>query len=199
MPIFHPAEPPGGSAALKEGLSKVFETATQVPTFRLLRRAGTIAHGPPHRVYTVGLHDLAERKLLSAAKDVSWNYPVFSDSTPVGEVEIGRTYPDRPDLAFKAFHRTPFTEATVAALDEAEKSASVAHADYEMRFLKIPSVYFAALWLHGPDDILVPLREPPGRLISNREYKELEVISALQPSVEGAIRFERQFERGEPV
>jgi hypothetical protein len=67
-----------------------------------------------------------------------------------------------------------------------------------MRFLKIPTVYFAALWLHvAEDDLLVPLREPPGRLKSNEEYREQEVISALQPAVEKAVRFERKWSAAE--
>src|SRR5205085_2044762 len=125
--------------------------------------------------------------------EVAWSYPVFVNSEPIGELEITSKSEDHVDLKVRAFHKTPFTQATVSALRNAEKSASTAHANYEMRFLKIPAVYFAALWLHAPeDDLLVPLREPPGRLDSNREYHEAEVISALQPAAEQAMRFEKE-------
>jgi hypothetical protein len=193
MPIYHPSEPPGGEAALRAGLTRLFaESPTHAPTYQLFGRPAQLAHGPPHKVYTVDLRDLAERKLLDAAMDVSWNYPVFADSEPVGELELGLPSTHEEELPFRAFHQTPFTAATVQALNRAEQSPFTAGMNYEVRFLKIPPVYFAALWLHAPkDDILVPLREPPGRLESNREYKEPEVIAALQPSVEQALRFER--------
>ena len=195
MPIYHPEEPAGGEAALRDGVTQ-FLTRPDVGDTHygfLLRGPVHIEHGPPHKVYTVSLRDLAERRLLDAATEVSWSYPLFANSEPIGELEIGALPPDEGELAARAFHKTPFTQATVAALREAEKSSSTTDEDYEVRFLKIPSVYFAALWLHAAkDDILLPLREPPGRLKSNQEYKEPDVISALRPDVEEALQFEKE-------
>jgi hypothetical protein len=194
MPIFHPKEPAGAEGAIRDGLTKFLTASvTGDERYAFMRREPVeVAHADPHRVYTVDLYDLAKSRLLKAAKEVAWSYPVFVNSEPIGELEMASE--NRADLKVRAFHKTPFTQAIVLALSNAEKSASTAHADYEMRFLKIPAVYFAALWLHAPkDDLLVPLREPPGRLESNHEYREEEIISALQPAAEQALRFEKEF------
>jgi hypothetical protein len=195
MPIFHPKEPVGAEGALRDGLTKFLTTSVSGdPRYAFMQRAPVqVAHAAPHKVYTVDVHDLVKNRLLKATKEVAWSYPVFVNSEPIGELEITSKSADEGRPKVRAFHKTPFTEATVSALSNAEKSASTAHANYEMRFLKIPAVYFAALWLHAPkDDLLVPLREPPGRLDSNHEYHEAEVISALQPAAEQALRFEKE-------
>jgi hypothetical protein len=199
MPIYHPKEPAGAEGALRDGLTK-FLTASVGGDERyafMQREPVEVAHAAPHRVYTVHLYDLAKSRLLKAATEVAWSYPVFVNSEPIGELEMASKSENRADLKVRAFHKTPFTQAIVLALSNAEKSASTRHENYEMRFLKIPAVYFAALWLHAPkDDLLVPLREPPGRLQSNHEYHEAEVISALQPAAEQALRFEKELGEG---
>src|SRR5205814_7734225 len=65
-------------------------------------------------------------------------------------------------LQFLGLTHGPFTGATVEALHAAERMPKVAAADYDMRLLKIPAVYLAALWLHADnDDILIPMGNPP--------------------------------------
>jgi hypothetical protein len=196
MPVIYPKEPEGGSEIVREGLLALSPEALE-RGFRFLAEPGQeISHGPPHPQYTVTLDDLAQGKLLSAAVETGWSYPLFAGDQPVGEVEIGPVSGKKEALAFKALHDSPFSKAATDALQNAARLDVVANEDYELRFLKIPPVYFAGLWLHGPsDDFLVPLREPPGRLEPNTLYPEKEVVAVLQPL---AVRVREFHERPPP-
>jgi hypothetical protein len=95
--------------------------------------------------------------------------------------------------------RGPFTEATLEALSVAEKMPIVAKAKYELRFLKAPAVYFAALWLHGEkQDVLIPMVDPPGGLKKNRAYSEEQVIKALRGIAQQNQNFHDNFREPRP-
>ena len=96
--------------------------------------------------------------------------------------------------------RGPFTAATIEALNAAEKLPRVAKAEYELRFLKAPAVYFAALWLHsGNDDILIPMVDPPGRLEKEpRLFGKRRSSKALREIADQNKRFHDNFKEPGP-
>jgi hypothetical protein len=102
------------------------------------------------------------------------------------------------ELEFLGLTHGPFTAATIEALTAAEKFPTVAKSDYELRLLKVPSVYLVALWLHGDDDILVPMASPPGGLKKNRAYSEGQVIKALSEIAAKTKRFHDAYEKNRP-
>ena len=194
MAITHPKEPEGGNAIVAESLSKLDTDKSMRGLSFAFPSIRQFAHTQPHKVYTVGLNDLAKGKLLSAAKETAWRYLLVADGKPVGEVELGSKTPSTQagdaDLEFKALNEGPFAEATFNTLRFAEKLDSVAREDYELRFLRIAAVYFAALWLHGKqDDLIIPMGKPPGGLKENTIYQESQVIEALHRVAETAKQF----------
>ncbi|MEO8306020.1 MAG: hypothetical protein ABI724_18065 [Betaproteobacteria bacterium] len=159
-----------------------------------------VSHSEPHPVYVVTLDDLVAGKLLDAAKQTGWRYLLVQNDVAVGEAEVGarraaargtKGGAKTAKLEFLGLTHGPFTDATIDALNAAERMPKVAKADYEMRLLKVPAVYLAALWLHGEDtDIVIPMGDPPGGLKKNRAYTEAGVIRALR----GVALQTRQFQ-----
>ena len=159
-------------------------------------RLEALSHSEPHPVYYVSLDALADGKLLAAATQASWRYLLVQDDAAVAEAELsvgrrGAKGAGAKPLAFLGLTHGPFTAATIESLGAAERLPQVAAADYELRLLKVPAVYLAALWLHGAnDDILVPMGDPPGGLKKNRPYTEAAVIKALRGVVEQTKGFQ---------
>ena len=163
-----------------------------------------VSHSEPHPVYVATLDDLAAGKLLDAAKQTGWRYLLVQNNVAVGEAEVGarrtgargaRGGAKTAKLEFLGLTHGPFTDATIDALNAAERLPKVAKADYELRLLKVPAVYLAALWLHGGDaDIVIPMGDPPGGLKKNRAYTEAGVIRALRSTVERTRQFQRTYD-----
>jgi len=185
MPIISRNIPRQGAARLAGHLTELLRekrTPSRMPEMRLEE----LSHSEPHPVYYVSLDALADGKLLAAATQASWRYLLVQDDAAVAEAELsvgrrGAKGAGAKPLAFLGLTHGPFTAATIESLGAAERLPQVAAADYELRLLKVPAVYLAALWLHGADDdILIPMGEPPGGLKKNRPYTEAAVIKALR-------------------
>jgi len=194
MPIISRNLPRQGAARLAGHLTELLRekrAPSKMPEMRLEH----LSHSEPHPVYYVPLDALAGGKLLDAATQTSWRYLLVQDDAAVAEAELsvgrrGAKGAAAKPLEFLGLTHGPFTGATVEALGAAEQLPQVAAADYELRLLKIPAVYLAALWLHGAkDDILIPMGNPPGGLKKNKAYTEAAVIKALRGSVEQTKRF----------
>ena len=160
--------------------------ARQVPPWDPVEvRIEDLSQSDPHPVFVAPLAALVKGRLLEAAQQTGWRVLLVQGEQPVAEVELsGKSQRGaKGGSALKAISLTrgPFTEATIEALSVAEKLPRVAKAKYELRFLKAPAVYFAALWLHREkQDVLIPMVDPPGGLKKNRAYSEEQVIKALR-------------------
>lgn len=195
MPITFPKAPRAAAAKLVGHLTELARER-KMPHRMAELRLESLSHSEAHAVYFVPLDALAEGKLLQAAKQTSWRYLLVQDNAPVAEAELaaggrGAKGAKSRALDFMSLTHGPFAGATVDALGAAERLPQVARDDYELRLLKIPAVYFVALWLHGAkDDILLPMGQPPGGLKPNEPYTEAQVIAALRGGVEQARRFD---------
>jgi hypothetical protein len=160
--------------------------ARQVPPWDPVEvRIEDLSQSDPHPVFVAPLAALVKGRLLEAAQQTGWRVLLVQGEQPVAEVELSgksqRGAKGGSALKVISLTRGPFTEATIEALSVAEKLPRVAKAKYELRFLKAPAVYFAALWLHREkQDILIPMVDPPGGLKKNRAYSEEQVIKALR-------------------
>ena len=206
MPITSRTPPRPASARLIAHVTDLLREKKSLPGARVEMRLENMSHSDPHPVYYVPLDALAEGKLLDAATQTSWRYLLIQDDAAIGEAELsaegkgaGKARSKRASakpLTLLGVSHGPFTDATVEALHAAERLPKVAAADYELRLLKIPAVYLAALWLHGTgDDILIPMGNPPGGLRKNRPYSEKQVIKALKPIVEQTRQFHGAYEQ----
>jgi hypothetical protein len=206
MPITSRNAPRPASARLIAHVTDMLREKKSLPGARVEMRLEKMSHSEPHPVYYVTLDALAQGKLLDAATQTSWRYLLVQDDAAIAEAELsaggkstGKLKSKRASakpLTFLGVSHGPFTDATVDALHAAERLPKVAAADYELRLLKIPAVYLAALWLHrADDDILIPMANPPGGLRKNKPYTEKQVIRALKPVVEQTKQFHDAYEQ----
>lgn len=133
----------------------------------------------PHDVYTLGLDALAEGTGLGAAQPVGRRVLIMRAQEPVATAEL-----DDPDGAGGlTATEGPFTEATAKAISEVESWPAVVEGDYELRVLRLPALYFMALWLKDRsdgDDLIVPLAPAPVGIEAGRSYDEEELLGVLR-------------------
>ncbi|HVN34193.1 MAG TPA: hypothetical protein VMU96_02935 [Casimicrobiaceae bacterium] len=209
MPIIMRNAPRRGAAVLAANVTELLRAKQAPHGMKAEARPEELQHSEPHPVYVATLDDLAAGKLLAAAKQTGWRYLLVHNDEVVAEAELSagrRAAKDakgakaaksakNEDLAFAGLTHGPFVAATVDGLHAAERLRQVEKSDYELRLLKVPSVYLVALWLHGDDDdLLVPLGQPPAGLKKNKAYTEGAVIRALRTTVARTREFHAAYE-----
>jgi hypothetical protein len=73
-------------------------------------------------------------------------------------------------------------ESTAAAIAQAESDPELARADYEIRVLRIPALYFIGLRLKNEQselDVLIPLDPAPSPLQAGSKLTAAELLAAL--------------------
>jgi hypothetical protein len=186
MALQVPDPPEQGMGIINEALSSAIQQPN-VAAFAVADAAPEdLSTAAPHKVYFVGLSDLLEGRLLSAAKLKGWRYLVFNQDRPVvaAELQTGDN-----EVRFSNINRGPFVDGAVEGVTFAENLDIVRNEDFELRALEISPLYFVALWLHGPQDLLIPLRPAPSELEPLRVYEEQEVIQRLRGPAEKHLAF----------
>jgi len=196
MPITYPEGPAQGPDVVNRHLQDILGSPAGAGVLKG-HRAREASLTAPHRSYFVRLDEVAKGNLLKVAQPVAWRYLLYIDDE-IAEVEISDEEPPK-EPEFIGFFEGPFGAATDRALDFAKSLRKVKTNDYELRYLKIPSVYFAAIWLHGEqDDILIPLHNPPGGLKEDQAYAERRVVNSLAGVARRALAFDRKSSRRKP-
>lgn len=186
MALTHSTAPSHGRRVLTQCMSRLHRGHSTSPARFAVRPVCGLAHVQPHRVYKASVPDIIKGRLLTGATKASWRYLLVAGDEAVGAVELveksGRVKPGEPGVGFHAFREGPYVAGTLQALHEAEKLESVQQANFQIRFLRVPPLYFAALWLHRKGrDILIPIVSPPEGLVAYQPYSEAEVLKVLQP------------------
>ncbi|GIG68812.1 hypothetical protein [Phytomonospora endophytica] len=123
-------------------------------------RKGQLDVSTPHRVFTMGLEDVAAGAGLERARPGGWRYLVEDGGQLVASAEA--TVTDDGDFELAQFTEGPFVAATDKAVKAVRKLPQLAAAGFELRLLRIPALYMMALWLHAAAaDLLVPLAPSP--------------------------------------
>lgn len=179
MPIRFARPPAGADAVVQSALDR----SATVPVSQRNALAGTepgrLEPTTPHPVHTLGLTDVVDGSGLDAAPRTGWRYLLREgDGTPVS-AEATAGGGDVPE-EFSHFNQGPFVASTVAAVPRAENLPEVRDHDYELRTLVIPALHTMALWLHGDDDLLLPLEPVPAGLDADRTYRPDEFLGALR-------------------
>jgi hypothetical protein len=118
----------------------------------------------PHPVYELGLDDLAAGKGLGAARRVAWRYLLVANDQLRQAAEIIED--PRGGGSQCGALTTGFVAGAVEAFRIAEQLPEVQRGAYEIRALRIPSLYVMSLWLkdlQGNQDrfIVMPPAFPP--------------------------------------
>ncbi|HET6685667.1 MAG TPA: hypothetical protein VFH02_03975 [Jiangellaceae bacterium] len=147
-----------------------------------------VALAVPHDVYTLGLDEVADRAGIEQARHIGRRFLVMAGNRAVSSAEIA----DEDGTGFQA-NEGPYVVATAEAIARAEDDPDLAKGDYEIRLLRIPALYFVALWLRderGHDDVLVPLDPAPEPFEPGRNYGPDEVLTELAASARTRLEFD---------
>jgi hypothetical protein len=184
MPIIYQKEPAEAAKAMKQGLDKMI--ANRAFSTPRLARLSTGEAGAPVPVqalpvFTLGLSDLAEGKDASAAVNTGWRYAVKQDDEIVAH---GQTIIDPAGKhQFAATNEGPLVEGTHKAIEAAEAQDEIKSGEFEIRFLQVPALYVAALWLvdkSGGRDYAVPVEPAPPPLIPSKLMPFGDLLEFLQ-------------------
>ena len=191
MPITYPETPARGLDVAKRNLDSILQSAAGRGVLKGHQVTEAFI-GDAHRSYFVRLDDLAKGRMLATAQQVAWRYLVYVADQAVAEIELS-SEPSGGDPKFLALYEGPFAGTTDQALRTARSFPWVNETDYEVRYLKIPSVYFAAIWLQSDRDArLIPLHHPPGKLKENQAYTEQQVVEELRGIAKETQAFDRK-------
>ena len=176
MPITLPTPPAGFDNALRRAVGTV--SAAGAMKFAAAGGAAPgVSPSAPHRLYAIGLDDAAAGKGLAAARAASWRAFLVLAQSPVALAEVpevaGGLAPDA------AVSEGPLVEQAAEAIRAAEQSGAVGAGAYELRFLHVPAIYVLAVWLHGPEDLFVPVMGP--QLKPRQVYRAADFFAAIQP------------------
>ena len=182
MPLRLRTPPARGMELLREGLESLLSTPASAGHLERAaidaERASALEIVAPHVIYFVDFYSLAEGRIFAAARPVSWRYLLIDGNDVQSAVDL--TIDDAGEIGwFSHVDSGPFVQSTVRGVEFAESFEAESGGEFELRAVSIPSVYLVALWLHGADDLLVPLAPAPGGLETERAYTEDEIVSAL--------------------
>lgn len=163
MPLNAP-EPPRQVVDVVQSTFQAMVKTGSVRLPELRNTPGTLALAQPHQMFSLGLADLVGGRELEAAKPTGWRYLVQSGENALASAETAVT-PAGSDHVFSAFNAGPLVASTVEAIRTAQGLPQVSQGSFELRLLRVPALYFTALWMHGATgtgDVLIPLDPSPG-------------------------------------
>ncbi len=182
MPLTHRDSPENGLEVLKQGVSEALQgggifASTFAPA------AGAPEVLAPHPVYTVAGRDIAEGRLLDAARLIAWRYLIMQNDEPVA---VGILAEEEGRLHFSGLNQGRLVERSVEGIAAVVTADAFHEKDYELRYLEIRPLYFAALWLHADDDdMLIPLEDHEHcNIEAHAPYDEATILEMLQAHME---------------
>lgn len=178
MPLNLAPHEPEVEAIATERLRELFaHPAQSAPLFGAEIDPRTATLAAPHHGYVLDLDRLRDGEILPAARPYAMRYLVLVDPDLVGSVDVVRVE-DGAAVAVARIGSGPYDAALLAALGEARGRFSQAEA--ETRFLLIPALCVVALWMHGPDEEIVPLLPQQEELAAGKSYSEEEIAPILR-------------------
>ncbi|HTS61031.1 MAG TPA: hypothetical protein VMH28_03350 [Candidatus Acidoferrales bacterium] len=162
MPLIAPEPPPQVAETVQSTFRAAVEPrSVKIPALR--RAAGPLTLTEPHQIFSLGLNDLAAGRALEGAKPTGWRYLVRDTENVLASAETA-IREGGAEHVFSAFNASAAVASTVRALQTARGLPEVRGGSFEQRLLRIPALYFTALWMHstqGGEDLLVPLEPSP--------------------------------------
>jgi hypothetical protein len=144
--------------------------------------AGYLDVARPYPIYTSTIPALLDEKFLGAAQLTGWHYPILAGESLQGLAEIASVDPQgSSDLSYASQYDSDYAEEIQQSILGAEGLPQVKEGDYELRILRAPSLVLLAVWLHGVDDLLLPVAPAPTKLREKVAYTEDELTKALRP------------------
>lgn len=187
MPLHIPV-PPEGAASV---VSSTLRTFAESGSFKLpaLRNAtGSLQITQSHQVFTLGLTELVAGRGLEAARPSGWRFLIQDSEKVVAAAETIVTGAGAAHL-FSSFNEGPFARSTADAIQIAQRLSEVERGNFELRLLRVPALYFTAVWLHDterPGDLLIPLAPAPTGIPTGQAVAATTLLSELASRAEAA-------------
>lgn len=179
MPLTLSPHPPAVEAAAVERLSQFRSQPRQVRgLLGTDRDLGAVVLAAPHTGHLLNPDLLAGGGAVAAAEPYARRYLLVEGRRAIGSLDVAPPVGE-DGLSVARLGAGVLDEALLAALREAHQRLAADDAPFEPRYLLLPDVYFAALWLHGPGERVVPLgpgREEPA---NRRPYPAAEIEPIL--------------------
>jgi hypothetical protein len=151
-----------------------------------------IAQG--HPVYNLDLGDLVENRGLDGARLTAWRFLLFEDSDAVAAAELS-VDEKSGDIRFSSIN----SGATFQAFETLLKDPELEKQEWDVRALRVPSLYLFALWLRrasGRADRLMPIGTVPKFLEKGRTYSrrglEEKLLPVAKRRMEESVRLTRE-------
>jgi hypothetical protein len=187
MPL-HIPEPPAQADAV---VRSTFRAFVESGNFRLpaLRNAtGPLQITQSHQVFTLGLTDLVAGRGLEAARLSGWRFLLNDGEKVVAAAETVITGAGAEHL-FAGFNEGPFAAATADAIRAVQGLPEVEGGNFELRLLRVPALYFTAVWLYeagGTGDLLAPLAPAPAGIAPGRAIAATTLLRELASNAAAA-------------
>lgn len=139
----------------------------------------------PHPCYTVGLEDLAKGITIEKLNLIGWRYLLDIDDA-VASIEV-HFKEGKHNLGEINFGHFP--NRTKKALLDSKVLQQLEQDNFELRSLKIPSLYTFALWFHGKTDYFFPLEPTHHELKVNQFYTSDVFFTTLKKMANQQIEF----------
>jgi hypothetical protein len=143
----------------------------------------------PYPIYTATIDGLAGGG-LSSAQLTAWQYVIESGGVVESTAEVAvADFNADPEVALDYASEQPasYAQALLAAVDDANArpESAAAAGDFELRILRVPSLYILAIWLQrAGEDVLRLVRGSRAGLVAGRWVTETEFLQAIRPLAE---------------
>lgn len=141
--------------------------------------AGEVRVAKPQPIYTSTIDALLDNRLLSDARLTGWQYVLVVNGEADGVAEVSGTMgePAAP-LSFASMYPREYARAIADTIRHAEGIPG----EYDLRMLRVPSLYLLAVWLRSSftGDLLLPVPPAPNRLEEEPLFTEPALITALR-------------------
>jgi hypothetical protein len=194
MALTLPKPPEEGRDIVRTALGSLISSPSGNAAYEMEKGGSeTLDLTAPHKIFFVGLKDVAKGHVLSAAKFVGWRYIIVRGESPLAAAELGVDELGG-GLEFSQINHGPFVGSTVRGVSVAEELDSVRTNNYEPRLLKIPALYIIALWLHSysEPDMLIPLPPTRPELTAYVPYAESDFSSILRGVAVKKLEFKEE-------
>jgi hypothetical protein len=195
MGIEFAAPPPKLVAALSSDLKKNATRGEWTISTLSGMTGSKLSIGSGHRVYTMGLDQIAAGYKASQLEPQAWRFLVTAGKETVAAVESDNAPSTKAGTGkLASVNAGRFVESTASALAALAGEKSVAsEGKSEPRLLRIPALYVMALWLHdektGKDSVQV-LAPAPDFLTVDKVYGMDEFLAALKAPAEQRLAFD---------
>jgi hypothetical protein len=185
MKLGLPEPPQTGRNLVVNALNKLLSNIDAAPA-AILEATDRLLISEPHRSFGVSTVRLGEAgNLAEAAFHTGWRYLVADAQLERAVASVEVVSPGDSEPYVVGINQGPLVDATVDAIEVAEQAEGADEA-YEVRFIEIPALHFAGLWLVGDrDHRMIPLVQYTARIARGIILSEDAVTTTLVNDIVG--------------